>query len=176
MISIKVVRVIVCDEKTLLGNPIIRTSEIEKAPYKKVLKKLKQEEYDIITLKEYNQKIVTYCNELGIIPEEEISFLLEYFTKMVEDYFQKHGPLRLGIVFELKDATLAERLTERLCIYCKNICVPSYPRCRRLADKIMRLNGLKINLENSLAKFEKKCDSIINVNNLKISYQEDDFS
>ena len=163
-------------EKTLLGNPIIQTAEIEKESYKKVLKKIKQQEYDIITLKEYNKKIIEYCDKLGISVEDDETFLLEYFTKKTEEYFQKYGPLNLGVLFELKDAVIVEKLIEKNCIYCKNICVPRYPRCRRLADKIMRLNGLKINLENSLAKFQKKCDSIINVNNLKISYQEDDFS
>lgn len=167
---------ICCKKKTLFGNPIIQTAEIEKDSYKKVLKKLKQQEYDIITLKEYNKKIVEYCNKLGLVAEDEEEFLLEYFSKAIKMYFQKNGPLNLGVLFELKDAVVVEKFLERNCIYCKNICVPNYPRCRRLADKIMRLNGLKINLENSLAKFQKKCDSIINVNNLKISYQEDDFS
>ena len=158
-----------------MGNPVVKTINHEKSSYKKLLRKLKQEEYDIVTLKEYNKKIVEFCNELGIVPEEDETFLLEYFTKSSKRLFEKIGPLNLGVWFEIADAKIAEKLISEICIYCRKLTVPNYPRCRRLADKIMRLNGLKINLENTLAKFEKKCDSIINVNNLKISNQEDDF-
>ncbi|MBP3285126.1 MAG: hypothetical protein J6M02_06460 [Clostridia bacterium] len=172
----KAIRVTLCEERTLFGNPVIKTSRTEKGSYKKVLRKLKQEEYDVITLKEYNKKIVEYCNGLGIIPEEDETFLIEYFTKLLKKAFEEKGPLNLGVCFAVEDAKIAEKIIEETCVFCRTLSVPAYPRCRRLSEKIMRQNGLKINLENSLAKIEKKCDSIINVSNLKISNQEDDFS
>ena len=154
---------------------MLKTVYHEKASYKKLLRKLKQEEYDIVTLREYNKKIMEYCKEIGVVPENEESFLVEYFTKSLRELFEKKGPLNLGIWFEIQDAKIAEKIIGEICIYCKTLMVPNYPRCRRLSEKIMRQNGLKINLENTLAKFEKKCDSIINIKNLKISNQEDDF-
>jgi len=176
VIFIKAIRIILCEEKTFFRNPVIRTCKTEKSSYKKVLRKLKQEEYDVVTLKEYNKKIVEYCQKIGILPEEDEMFVFEYFTKYLKKDFEKNGPLNLGIYFDIEDAKLAEKIVGEVCIYCRNLFVPAYPRCRRLSDRIMRQNGLKINLENSLAKMEKKCDSIINVSNLKISNQEDDFS
>ena len=67
MIFIKAIRLILCEEKTFFQSPIIKTYQTEKGAYKKVLRKLKQEEYDVVTLKEYNKKIVEYCQKLGVL-------------------------------------------------------------------------------------------------------------
>lgn len=175
MVPIKAIRVILCEEKTFFGNPIISTFYNEKGVYKKILKKLKQEEYDVITLKEYSKKVISYCDKIGIIVEDEETFLFDYFTKRIMEMFKKSGPLNIGVWFEAKDAKVVEKIICQICVYCKKLTVPNYPRCRRFSEKILWQNGLKINLENTLAKFDKKCDSIINVSELKISGQEDDF-
>jgi len=165
----KVARVHICDEKRLFGNPIIETFIYGKGGYKDVINRLSYEEYDIITIPEYDGKIVKYANKKGLIVEEEAEYIPIYIARKLQKRFTDFGPLDLGIVFSQKDAGLVEKIVLPVAKYCRFLSLPNYPRCRRMSDNVLKNNGLQINLENTLEKINKKCDIILNVENLELT-------
>ena len=52
--------------------------------------------------------------------------------------------------------------------YCRFLTIPDYPRCKRIADNVLKSEGLKINLENGIDKIKKKCDIIIDIKTLEL--------
>ena len=165
----KVARAHVCSEKWLLGNPIIEVDIYGKGGYRNIINQLSYAEYNVITLPEFNKKIVKYANKLGINVEEELIYLPIYFEKKFKKRFEDFGPIDLGIIFSPEDGRLAEKIIVRIAKYCRFLTIPAYPRCRRLAENILKNNGLQINLENTLEKINKKCDIILNVKNLELT-------
>lgn len=165
----KVARVHMCSERWLLGNPIIDVDIYGKGGYKNIINQLSYAEYNVITLPEFNKKIVKYANKLGIIVEEELMYLPIYFEKKFKKRFEDFGPIDLGIIFSQEDGRLAEKIIVRIAKYCRFLTIPAYPRCRRLAENVLKNNGLQINLENTLEKINKKCDIILNVKNLELT-------
>lgn len=159
----------ICDERWLLGNPIVEVDIYGKGGYKNIINQLSYARYDIITLPEYNKKIVKYANKKGITVEEEIEYIPKYLHKRFRKRFEDLGPLDLGLVFSQEDARLAEKIVLPIAKYCRFLSLPNYPRCRRIADTVLKNNGLQINLENSIEKISKKCDIILNVKNLELT-------
>jgi len=168
MKRIKVARMHICDERWLLGNPIVEVDIHGKGGYKNIINKLSYAEYDVITIPEYNKKIVNYATKKGIMVEEEDKYIPIYFLKRFKKRFDDLGPLNLGLIFTQEDARLAEKIVLRVAKYCRFLTLPDYPRCRRLAETVLKNNGLQINLENTLEKVKKKCDIILNVKNLEL--------
>lgn len=168
MKKIKVSRMHICNERWILGNPIVEVDIYGKGGYKNIINQLSSVGYDIITLPEYNRKIVRYAEKKGITVEDEMEYLPKYFEKKFKKRFENYGPLNLGLVFASEDARLGEKIVKKISKYCRFLTIPDYPRCRRLADSILRDEGLKINLENSLDKFKKKCDIIVDVKTLEL--------
>jgi len=168
MKKIKIARMHICNEKWFLGNPIVESNIYGKGEYKKVINKIKSDDYNIITIPEYNRKIVKYANKKGITVEDELEYIPIYFFKKFKNRFENFGPLDLGLIFDQNDAKLAEKIVLPIAKYCRFLSLPDYPRCRRLAENILKNNGLQINLENTLEKIIKKCDIILNVKNLEL--------
>lgn len=166
MNKIKVSRMHICDEKWILGNPIVEVDIYGKGGYKNIINQLSSAGYSIITLGEYNKKIVKYANKKGLVVEDEIEYLPGYFENKFRKRFEDFGPLNLGFVFSNEDARLAEKIIIKLTKYCRFLTIPDYPRTRRLADSILRREGLKINLENTIDKINKKCDIIVDIKTL----------
>ncbi len=169
MKKIKIVRMNICNERWLLGNPIVEVDIYGKGGYRNIINQLNYAGYDIITLPEYNKKIVKYANKQGITVEEESEYIPTYIKKKFEKRFHDFGPLDLGLVFSHEDARLAEKIVLNIAKYCRFLSIPDYPRCRRVAETILKNNGLQINLENTLEKIFKKCDIILNVKNLELT-------
>ena len=169
MKRLKVKRLHICNEKWLLGNPIVETDIYGKGGYKHIINQLSYAEYDIITLSEYNKNIVKYANKKGITVEEDEVYLPIYFANKFKKRFDEFGPLDLGVIFPQEDARLAEKIVVPIAKYCRFLTIPNYPRCRRIAERVLRNNGLQINLENTLEKIIKKCDIILNVENLELT-------
>ena len=165
----KVTRMHICDERWLLGNPIVEVDIYGKGGYKNIINKLSYAEYDVITIPEYNKKIVKYANKKGINVEEEAKYIPMYIELKFKKRFEDFGPLDLGLVFSQEDARLAEKIVVRLAKFCRFLTLPDYPRCRRIAENVLKNNGLQINLENTLEKINKKCDIILNVKNLELT-------
>lgn len=167
MRKLRVSRMHICDERWLLGNPIVEVDIYGKGGYKNIINRLSYAEYDVITLPWYDRKIVKYANKKGITVEDEIKYLPIYFEKKFRKRFEDFGPLDLGFIFSQDDARLAEKIILKISKYCRFLTIPDYPRCRRLAEHILNTEGLKINLENTIDKIHKKCDIIIDVNTLE---------
>jgi len=165
----KVTRMHVCNERWILGNPIVEVDIYGKGGYKNIINQLSYAEYDIITLPEYDKKIVNYANKRGITVEDELKYLPIYFEKKFKKRFNDFGPLNLGMIFSQEDARLAEKIVIAVSKYCRFLTLPDYPRTRRVADFVLKNNGLKINLENTIEKIIKKCDIILNVKNLELT-------
>ena len=166
MKKIKVSRMHICDEKWILGNPIVEVDIYGKGGYKNIINQLSSADYNIITLPWYDKKIVRYANKKGITVEDEAEYLPFYFENKFKKRFEDFGPLDLGFVFSQDDARLTEKIIMRITKYCRFLTIPHYPRCRRLAEHIIRTEGLKINLENTIDKIKKKCDIIVDVKTL----------
>lgn len=169
MKKIKVIRMNICNERWLLGNPIVEVDIYGKGGYKNIINELSYAKYDIIAVNGYNKKVVKYANKMGILVEDEIDCIPVYVNKKFEKRFNDFGPLDLGLVFSQEDARLAEKIILRIAKYCRFLSIPNYPRCRRLAESVLKNNGLQINLENTLEKIYKKCDIILNVKNLELT-------
>ena len=169
MKKVKVTRMYVCDEKWLIGNPIVEVDIYGKGTYKNIINQLSYAKYDVITLSEYDRKIVKYANKLGITVEDEIMYIPIYIEEKFKKRFHDLGPLDLGMIFGQEDARLAEKIILKIAKYCRFLTIPDYPRCRRVAENVLKSNGLKINLENTLEKVNKKCDIILNVKNLELT-------
>lgn len=168
MNKIKVARLHILSERWLLGNPIVEVNIYGKGGYKNVINKLSYAQYNIITIPQYDRKIAKYATKKGIAVEDEEKYLPIYFFKKFQKRFEDFGPLNLGLVFSQADARLAEKIILPIIKYCRFLSLPDYPRCRRLADYALKNNGLQINLENTLEKINKKCDIILNVENLEL--------
>lgn len=157
-----------CDEKWLLGNPIVEVDIYGKGGYKNIINQLSYSEYDVITIPEYNKKIVKYANRRGITVEDELEFLPSFFENKFKRRFYDFGPLDLGVIFSQEDARLAEKVIRKITKYTRFLTVPDYPRCNRLADSILKSEGLRINIENSIDKIKKKCDIILDLKTLEL--------
>lgn len=168
MKRLRVARMHICNEKWLLGNPIVEVDMYGKGGYKNIINKLSYAEYDIITLSEENKSIKKYATKKGILVEEDTKYLPIYFAKKFKKRFEDFGPIDLGLIFSQEDALLAQKIILPIYKYCRFLTLPNYPRCRRLADSILKNNGLQINLENTLEKIDKKCDIILNVKTLEL--------
>jgi len=169
MKRIKIARMHILDERWLIGNPIVEVDIHGKGGYKNIINKLSYLEYDIITLPEYNKKVVNYANKLGITVEDEEKYIPIFIERKFKKRFEDFGPLDLGLIFSQEDARLAEKIVLKIAKYCRFLTLPDYPRCRRVAENVFKNNGLKINLENTLEKVNKKCDIILNVKNLELT-------
>ena len=100
MKKIKVSRMHICDEKWILGNPIVEVDIYGKGGYKNIINQLSSAGYDIITLPEYNKKIVKYAIKKGIMIEDELKYLPIYFENKFRKRFENFGPLDLGFIHE----------------------------------------------------------------------------
>lgn len=169
MNKIKISRMHICDERWIFGNPIVEVDIYGKGGYKNIINQLSDVGYDVITIPEYNRKIVSYANKRNIVVEDELEYLPLYFEKRFRKRFEDFGPGDIGVIFEPCDARLAEKIVINVSKYCRFLTLPDYPRCRRVAEYVLKSNGLQINLENTLEKVIKKCDIILNVRNLEIS-------
>lgn len=169
MRKIKVARMHILDERWLLGNPIVEVDIHGKGGYKNIINKLSYSEYDIITIPEYNKKIVNYAAKKGITVEEDERYIPLYLLKKFKKRFEDLGPLNLGLIFSQEDARLAEKIIIQIAKYCRFLAIPDYPRCRRVADMVLRNNGLQINLENAIEKIRKKSDIVLDVKNLELT-------
>ena len=165
----KVARMHVLEEKWILGNPIVFVDMYGKGSYKNIINMLSGARYDIITLPDYDRKIVKYANKKGIEVEDEIKFLPIYLEHRFKRRFEDFGPLNLGIVFSQEDARLGTKIALNVAKYCRFLTLPDYPRARRVGDRILNANGLQINLENSIEKIKEKCDIILDISNLELS-------
>lgn len=168
MKKIKVTRMHICDERWLLGNPIVEVDIYGKGGYKNIINQLSYANYNIITVSDYNEKIVKYANKKDIVVEDELEYLPIYFEKKFKKRFEDLGPLDLGIVFEQKDAKLGGKIILNIAKFCRFLTIPNYPRCRRIAEQVLKNNGLQINLENTIEKVFQKCDIILDVRNLEL--------
>src|SRR5574344_644240 len=99
MKRIKVSRMHICDEKWIFGNPIVEVDIYGKGGYKNIINQLSYSEYDVITLPEYNKKIVKYAGRKGITVEDEIEYLPVYFERKFKKRFEDFGALDLGLLF-----------------------------------------------------------------------------
>lgn len=169
MRNVKIMRLHICDERWLLGNPIVEVDIYGKGGYKNIINQLSYADYDIVTVSEYNKKIVKYASKKNITVEDELEYLPRFFEKKFEKRFKDFGPIDLGIVFEQNDARLAEKIVLSIAKFCRFLTLPDYPRCRRVAETVLKNNGLQINLENTLEKVEKKCDIILDVKTLELT-------
>lgn len=165
----KVTRMHICNERWILGNPIVEVDIYGKGGYKNIINKLSYAEYDVITLPDYDRKIVKYAEKKGITVEDEFRYLPIHFDRKFKKRFENLGPLDLGIIFTQEDAKLAEKIIIKIAKYCRFMTIPAYPRCRRVAEKVLSINGLQINLENSIEKIREKCDIILDIENLVLS-------
>ncbi len=168
MKRIKIARLHMCNERWLFGNPIVEVDIYGKGGYKNIINQLSNANYDIITLPEYHKKIVKYAEKKGITVEAEDEYLPIYFEQKFKKRFEDFGPLDLAFVFQQDDARLAEKIILNITKYCRFLTIPDYPRSRRIADKVLKSEGLKINLENGIDKIKKKCDIIIDVKTLEL--------
>ena len=167
----KIARVSFCDEKWLFGNPIIEVTNYNKGRYKNIISGLKNDGYNIITVNEYNKRLVDFASCKGIIVEDEIRYIPVYIENILKDHFLEFGPINLGMIFFNYDSRLAEKIVLKIAKYCRFLTLPNYPRCKRVAKKVLNENGLQINIENSLAKIKEKCDSILDVKNLELNFK-----
>lgn len=169
MNKIKVARVHILDERWRLGNPIVEVDMYGKGGYKNIINQLSYADYSVITIPEYNKKIVKYANFKGLDVEDEFVFIPIFLEKKFNKRFLERGPLDLGLLFTQSDARLAEKIILKVAKFCRFLTIPAYPRSRRVAEKVLNSNGLQINLENSIAKIREKCDIILDVKNLELS-------
>ena len=96
MKRIKVSRMHICDERWLLGNPIVEVDIYGKGGYKNIINQLSNADYDVITLPEYNKKIVKYAGKKNIVVEAEDEYLPIYFEGKFKKRFEDFGPLDLA--------------------------------------------------------------------------------
>ena len=164
----KVSRMHICDDRWLLGNPIVEVDIYGKGGYKNIINQLSNADYGVITLPEYNKKIVRYAQKKNIIVEAEDEYLPIYFERKFKKRFEDFGPLDLAFVFSHDDARLAEKIIMKVTKYCRFLTIPDYPRSRRIAENVLKSEGLKINLENGIDKIKKKCDIIIDIKTLEL--------
>ncbi len=87
MEKIKIARVRFSDEKRLFGNPIIDAGLLGKSGYKSAINRISELNYSIITVPEYNEKVVKYANKRNIVVEDESEFLPLFFEKKFKDEF-----------------------------------------------------------------------------------------
>ena len=127
----------------MLKNPIIKINEFGEGNYKKIIKQALNDDVKLFTLKNYDKKIVEYCDLFGKVVEDEFIYLT-----------------RLG-----------EKILLKVCKYCRFLSVLDYRNSAKMQEKILDLNGLTINIENAIEKIEKKCDIIIDINK-KINEEE----
>lgn len=167
--KLKVARMHILEERWILGNPIVFVDIYGKGGYKNIINMLSGARYDIITLPNYDRKIVKYANKKGIQVEDEFKFLPIYFERKFKKRFDDFGPLDLGIIFSKEDARIGEKVALKVAKYCRFLTLPNLPRSRRVGDRILNANGLQINLENSIEKIKEKCDIILDIKNLELS-------
>ena len=84
MRNVKIMRLHICDERWLLGNPIVEVDIYGKGGYKNIINQLSYADYDIVTVSEYNKKIVKYANKKNITVEDELEYLPSFFEKKFE--------------------------------------------------------------------------------------------
>ena len=102
----KVSRMHICNERWLLGNPIVEVDIYGKGGYKNIINQLSNADYNVITLPEYNKKIVRYAQRKNITVEAEEEYLPIYFEKKFKKRFEDFCPLDLAFVFSHEDARL----------------------------------------------------------------------
>ena len=123
---------------------------------------------DKFTLKEYDKKIVSFCDKLGIIVEDDNKYLPIYFKEKIEEQFNKSGPLNIGVLFENKDRKVANKILKEVCVYARFITIKACINSEEIAKNIFDLNGIIINIEKDIEKICKKCDIIIDIKNCEI--------
>lgn len=145
----------------IFNNPIIYVDSIGEGNYKKILSQSISSGITLFTLKEYNKKIVNFCDKRGIIVEDDFEYLPEYFKDEIKKEFETNGPLNLGIIFENEDRKLANKILKEVCSYARFITIPNRINSLEISKKIFDLNGIIINIEKDIEKICKKCDIII---------------
>jgi len=161
---ISIYRIDVVGESKVLKNPIIKINEFGEGIYKKIIKQALACDAELFTLKEYDKKIVEFCELNGKIVEDEYIYLPTFFEEKMERIFYKKGPLSLGVVFNNCDYRLGEKILLKICKYSRFLTILNYRNCNKIQEKVLDLNGLTINIENSIEKIKKKCDIIIDIN------------
>jgi hypothetical protein len=156
-------------ETKFLKTPIIEISRGEKGKYKSIIRKLAKRGITTVTLKEYNKKIVDFCNKKNIIVEDEAYYIPMILEEKIKEIFSKEGALNIGVLYEKDDIKIAEKTIIRICRYARFLSIPKLSRSNNVAEKIFNLNGLRVNIENSIEKILKKCDIIIDVSEASIN-------
>lgn len=152
----------------ILNNPIISIENIGSGSYKKIIKQALKIDMNKFTLKEYDKKIVSFCNKLGIIVEDDYQYLPTYFKQKIEAIFNTDGPLNLGVIFENTDRKLANKILKEICVYARFITIPNCINSEEISKNIFELNGIIINIEKDIEKICKKCDIIIDIKNCEV--------
>lgn len=150
--------------------PIISIESIGVGNYKKIIKQALLVGVDKFTLKEYDKKIVSYCDKLGIIVEDDYKYLPEFFKGVIEKQFDERGPLNLGVIFENKDRKIAKKILKEICVYSRFITISDCANSKEISEKIFEHNGIIINIEKYVDKIYKKCDIIIDINKCQMVY------
>ena len=131
--------------------------------YRKIIKQAINKGINKFTLKEYDKKIVSFCDEFGIIVEDDYKYLPIFFKDKVEKMFEEYGPLNLGVIFENKDRKLANKILKEVCVYTRFITILDCINSEEISENIFKFNGIIINIEKDVEKICKKCDIIIDV-------------
>ena len=151
-----------------MNNPIISIESIGEGQYKKIIKQAVYCGINKFTLREYDKKIVSFCEKLGIIVEDDNEYLPIYFKQRIENIFDEKGPLNLGVIFENKDRILTNKILKEVCVYARFITIANCINSEEISRNIFNLNGIIINIEKDIEKICKKCDIIIDIKNCQI--------
>ena len=157
------VRVNKIGETSVFKLPIIYANEYGKGVYKKIIKKIIDDGIEIITLQEYDKQIVEYCSRCGMIVEDEATYIPMFFCDKIKNEFCDNGPLNVGIISNKNDRAIVEKIALKICKYTKFMTILNLVGRDRIANKVLRENGLVLNIENSIEKIRKKCDIIIDI-------------
>lgn len=151
-----------------MNTPIISIESIGSGNYKKIIKQALQMGINKFTLKEYDKKIVSFCNKLGIIVEDDYKYLPEFLKEKIEKQFNEKGPLNLGMIFENKDRKIAKKILKEICVYARFITISECVNSNEILQNIFDYNGIIINIEKNIDKIYKKCDIIIDIEKCEV--------
>lgn len=167
--KINLARINIINYTKITNNPIISIENVGSGSYKKIIKQALSLGISKFTLKEYDKKIVSFCDKLGIIVEDDYKYLPQFFYEQLEEKFREKGPLNLGVLFDNKDRKLANKILKEVCVYARFITIPNCINAEEIAKNIFIFNGIIINIEKDIEKICKKCDIIIDIKKCQIS-------
>jgi len=168
--NIKLARINIKNYTKIFNNPIISIENIGTGFYKKIIKKAVLLGVNKFTLKEYDKKLVSFCDKLGIIIEDDYKYLPGFFKEKIENIFNEKGPLNIGVVFENTDRKLANNILKEICVYARFITIPNCINSEEISKDMLKFNGIIINIEKYIEKIYEKCDIIIDVKKCQIAY------